>query len=86
MSCRLSPERERVILLLDGSPEYTVKESGVKQKMSLRHFSGYFSTEPSYLKGIDRDRRSGLRFKAGYRCVTTQFSAMDGVSATTRGV
>jgi len=44
-----------VILVLDGSPEYTVKESGVKQKMSLRHFSGWlpqYSAIPKLLTEI----------------------------------
>ena len=55
-------ERERVTLFLDGSPEYTVKERGVKQKMSLRHFHVVYHAWFLYLKVIDRDSRSILRF------------------------
>jgi len=36
--------------VLDGSPEYTVKESGVKQKMSLCHFPGDFHLNRSIPK------------------------------------
>ena len=63
MSCWLSPVERARHPVLDGDPEYTVKESAVKQKMSLCHFSGCLHLDASYLKGIDRDRRSSLRFR-----------------------